>query len=48
MTTAAGTAAALFIGVTHVRSVALTLGELLVVMAYLAQFYSPLTPSASW
>jgi ATP-binding cassette subfamily B protein len=43
MTTAAGTAAALFIGVTHVRSGALSLGELLVVMAYLAQFYSPLS-----
>jgi ATP-binding cassette, subfamily B, bacterial len=43
MTTTAGTAAALFIGVMHVRSGALTLGELLVVMAYLAQFYSPLS-----
>jgi ATP-binding cassette subfamily B protein len=43
MTTAAGTAAALFLGVTHVRSGDLTLGELLIVMAYMAQFYSPLS-----
>jgi ATP-binding cassette, subfamily B, bacterial len=42
MTTAAGTAAALFIGVMHVQSGALTLGSLLIVMAYLAQLYSPL------
>jgi len=43
MTTAAGTAAALWIGVTHVRSGLLTLGDLLVVMAYLGQLYSPLS-----
>ena len=42
VTMAAGTSAALWIGVLHVRSGALTLGELLVVMAYLAQLYSPL------
>ena len=35
--TAIGTAAALFIGVGHVRSGTLTLGELLLLMAYLAQ-----------
>jgi ATP-binding cassette, subfamily B, bacterial len=42
LTIAAGTAAALFLGVLHVRSGALTLGELLLVMAYLAQIYGPL------
>ena len=39
---AIGTAAGLFIGVLRVRTGALTLGELLVVMAYLAQLYEPL------
>jgi ATP-binding cassette subfamily B protein len=43
MTTAAGTAAALVIGVIHVQSGVLTLGSLFVVMAYLAQLYSPLS-----
>jgi len=43
MTTAAGTAAALVIGVMHVQSGLLTLGGLLIVMAYLAQLYSPLS-----
>ena len=43
MTIAGGTAAALFIGVMHVRSGTLTLGGLLVAMAYLAQLYSPLS-----
>jgi ATP-binding cassette, subfamily B, bacterial len=43
MTTAAGTAAALVIGVMHVQSGLLTLGSLLIVMAYLAQLYSPLS-----
>lgn len=43
ITIAAGTAAALFIGLMHVRSGTLTLGGLLVVMAYLAQLYSPLS-----
>jgi ATP-binding cassette, subfamily B, bacterial len=41
-TIAAGTAATLFIGVHHVQSGILTLGNLLLVMAYLAQLYSPL------
>jgi ATP-binding cassette subfamily B protein len=39
---AAGTAAVLLIGIGHVRSGALTLGELLMVMGYLAQLYEPL------
>ena len=42
MTIALGTAVALLIGVSHVRSGILTLGELLMVMAYLAQLYGPL------
>ena len=42
LTVAAGTAATLFIGVQHVQSGVLTLGELLLVMAYLAQLYNPL------
>jgi ATP-binding cassette subfamily B protein len=42
MTIAMGTAAALLVGVLHVRAGILTLGELLVVMAYLAQLYEPL------
>jgi ATP-binding cassette subfamily B protein len=42
VTTAVGTAAVLFIGVRHVQTGALTLGELLLVMAYLAQLYAPL------
>jgi ATP-binding cassette, subfamily B, bacterial len=40
--TATGTAAVLFIGVRHVRSGLLTLGDLLLVMAYLASLYAPL------
>jgi ATP-binding cassette, subfamily B, bacterial len=40
--TAAGTAAVLFIGVRHVRSGLLTLGDLLLVMGYLASLYAPL------
>jgi ATP-binding cassette, subfamily B, bacterial len=43
LTTAGGTAAVLYIGVSHVRSGVLTLGELLMVMSYLTQLYSPLT-----
>jgi ATP-binding cassette subfamily B protein len=39
---AVGTAAALVIGVTHVRAGMLTVGELLIVMAYLAQLYAPI------
>ena len=42
LTTAVGTAAVLLTGIGHVRSGALTLGELLMVMAYLAQLYQPL------
>jgi ATP-binding cassette subfamily B protein len=42
LTIAIGTAAVLFIGVRHVQSGVLTLGELLMVMAYLAQLYKPL------
>jgi ATP-binding cassette, subfamily B, bacterial len=42
LVTAGGTAAVLFIGVLHVRRGALTLGELLMVIAYLSQLYSPL------
>jgi len=42
LVTALGTAAVLFIGVRHVQSGALTLGELLLVVAYLSQLYSPL------
>lgn len=38
----AGTAATIFIGVQHVQSGDLTLGNLLVVIAYLAQLYGPL------
>jgi len=42
LVTAAGTAAVLLIGVVHVRSGALTVGSLLMVITYLAQLYSPL------
>jgi ATP-binding cassette subfamily B protein len=42
LTVALGTAAALAVGVQHVRSGALTVGSLLVVMAYVAQIYDPL------
>ena len=42
LTTALGTAAVLLIGAGKVRSGALTLGDLLVVMTYLAQLYGPL------
>ncbi len=37
-----GTALVLFFGVRHVIAGSLTLGELLIVMTYLAQFYTPL------
>ena len=40
--TAVGTAAVLFVGVTQVNSGAITLGELLLVMAYLTLLYQPL------
>jgi ATP-binding cassette, subfamily B, bacterial len=42
VTTAIGTAAVLWIGVRHVQAGALTLGDLLLVMAYLGQLYGPL------
>lgn len=42
LTTALGTAAVLFIGVRNVQAGTLTLGELLLVMGYLAQLYGPL------
>ena len=42
LTIAIGTAAVLFIGVRHVQAGMLTLGELLMVMAYLTQLYKPL------
>jgi ATP-binding cassette subfamily B protein len=40
-TTALGSAAVLFIGVLNVQSGGLTVGELLMIMAYLGQLYSP-------
>ena len=42
LTTAAGTAAVLFIGVQHVQAGLITLGQLLMVLGYLAQLYDPL------
>ncbi|MCU1269811.1 MAG: transporter related protein [Acidobacteriaceae bacterium] len=42
LTIAGGTAAALYIGVRHVRTGALTVGSLLMIMAYVAQVYQPL------
>jgi ATP-binding cassette, subfamily B, bacterial len=42
LTTAVGTAAVLYIGIGHVHAGTLTLGELLLVMGYLAQLYAPL------
>jgi ATP-binding cassette, subfamily B, bacterial len=42
LTTAVGTAAVLFVGVRGVQSGRLTLGELLMVVTYLAQLYAPL------
>lgn len=42
LTIAAGTAAALYVGARHVREGRLTVGSLLVVMAYIAQVYQPL------
>ena len=46
MTIALGSALALFLGVNHVRAGTLSLGNLLVVMAYLAQLYKLLETSA--
>ncbi len=42
LTTAVGMATGLVIGMRHVRSGALTLGQLLLVMGYLSQLYAPL------
>jgi ATP-binding cassette subfamily B protein len=42
LTIASGTAAVLYVGVIHVRNGVLTIGSLLVVMAYIAQMYQPL------
>src|SRR5881398_4045715 len=42
LTIAGGTAAALYIGVRHVRAGSLTVGSLLLIMAYIAQVYQPL------
>ncbi|MEE8507566.1 MAG: ABC transporter ATP-binding protein [Myxococcota bacterium] len=42
VTTAVGTAAVLFVGVRNVQAGVLTLGELLMVLAYMAQLYNPL------
>jgi len=42
MTIALGTAATLYIGVLHVRSGLLSLGDLMLVTAYVSQLYSPL------
>jgi ATP-binding cassette subfamily B protein len=42
LTTAVGSAAALFIGARQVQAGAITLGELILVMSYLLQLYAPL------
>jgi ATP-binding cassette subfamily B protein len=42
VTIACGTAATLFVGILHIRAGILTLGELIMVMAYLAELYEPL------
>jgi len=42
LTIAVGTAAVLYVGATHVQADVLTLGQLLLVMSYLAQLYQPL------
>jgi ATP-binding cassette subfamily B protein len=42
LTTAVGTAIVLFIGIRHVQAQALTLGGLLIVLAYLSRLYEPL------
>lgn len=42
LTIAAGTAAVLYIGVSHVQAGSLTLGQMLLVMSYLTQLYAPL------
>ena len=47
LTIAGGTAASLYIGVSHVRRGTLTVGSLLLVMAYIAQLYQPLQALAN-
>ena len=47
LTTAVGSALVLFIGVRHVQSGSISLGELLIVMAYLSQLYTPLQTISS-
>ena len=47
LTTAAGTAAAMYVGVRQVQRGALTVGDLLLVMGYLAQLYAPLKTVSS-
>ena len=42
MTTAIGTATILLIGVRHVQTGVLTLGDLLLIMSYVVQLYEPL------
>jgi ATP-binding cassette subfamily B protein len=42
LTIALGTAGALYVGVGHVRAGTLTIGTLLMIMAYIAQIYQPL------
>ena len=42
LTIAVGTAAALYFGVRHVRAGTLSIGSLLMIMAYIAQIYQPL------
>ena len=42
LTTACGTAAVLFLGVRHVHAGIISLGQLLMIMAYLTQLYAPL------
>ncbi|HXI39408.1 MAG TPA: ABC transporter ATP-binding protein [Bryobacteraceae bacterium] len=46
LTTAAGTATVLFVGIRQVQSNIITLGELLLMMGYLAQLYEPLKTMA--
>ena len=46
-TIAAGTAAAMWVGTRHVSSGILTLGELLLIMAYMGQLYEPLRTISS-
>jgi ATP-binding cassette subfamily B protein len=46
-TMAAGSAAALWVGVRHVQSGRLTLGDLMLAMAYMAQLYEPLRTISS-